>query len=486
MTSPATTADEPPVAIQIAIASEDEMATFGAELASTLRKGDRVGLVGDLGAGKSTLARATLRSLAGDPAFEVPSPTFTIVQDYPELTPHVRHVDLYRVEGGDIAELGLGEDDAAELIEWPREALPVTIQISFGADECARQITVTAPPAWAARLQRQRAATAFLAGAGWGEAHRQPLKTDASTRGYSRVSGSTSRAVLMDSPVFTPGPDSYPVRARLADGNLGAFLALGAALRSAGLVAPVSIAVDMVEGFLLMEDFGDEKIASPTGIYPERYAVAAEALAAFHEAPPALPLPGPPPYQPPRFDADLSAIEVALFAQWYQRAPLDPDYAAMWRAVIEDLPRDDDRLALRDFHSPNLMWREGEEGISRIGFLDYQDAMIAPSAYDMVSLAQDARIDVPDDVEAELVARYLAARPGVDPAPFKRAYHVLGAQRATRVLGVFRRLNDRDGKPQYLAHLPRVRRALAKNLTAEPSLAPLADWFATHSDVMSA
>ncbi|UOM35942.1 tRNA (adenosine(37)-N6)-threonylcarbamoyltransferase complex ATPase subunit type 1 TsaE [Acuticoccus sp. I52.16.1] len=475
-----------PVTVAIPIASEDAMLTLGVEIAATLRRGDRVALVGDLGAGKSTLARATLRSLAGDPAFEVPSPTFTIVQDYPELTPPVRHVDLYRVGEGDLAELGLGEGDAAELIEWPREPLPVTVAIAFAADPNARDVTITAPSAWAARLARQRAATAFLARAGWGEARRQPLKTDASTRGYARVTGSATRAVLMDSPVFTPGPGSYPVRARLADGNLGAFLAMGAALRGAGLVAPTAIAVDMTDGFLLMEDFGDDKIAGPDGIYPERYAVAAAALAAFHEAPPELPLAGPPPYRPPMFDADLSAIEVALFPEWYQRAPLDPEYAAMWRAVIEALPRDDDRLALRDFHSPNLMWLSGEEGISRIGFLDYQDAMIAPSAYDMVSLAQDARVDVPDDVEADLVACYLAARPSVDPAQFRRAYHVLGAQRATRVLGVFRRLNDRDGKPQYLAHLPRVRRALAKNLTAEPSLAPLAAWFATHSDVMSA
>ncbi|RAI03744.1 tRNA (adenosine(37)-N6)-threonylcarbamoyltransferase complex ATPase subunit type 1 TsaE [Acuticoccus sediminis] len=471
--------------VDIEVDSEAEMVAFGADLAGTLRKGDRVGLVGDLGAGKSTLARATLRSLAGDPAFEVPSPTFTIVQDYPELTPRVRHVDLYRVEGGDTEELGLGEGDAAELIEWPREALPVTLAIAFGPHEEARTITVTAPPAWAERLRRQREASAFLARAGWGEARRQPLKTDASTRGYARVVGGTN-AVLMDAPVFTPMPGSYPLRARLADGNLNAFIAVGEALRAAGLAAPAVIAADMKKGFLLLEDYGDDKIAGATGIYPERYAVAVEAIAAFHNAPPALPLPGDPPYQPPMFDADLSDIEVALFPEWYLRAPLDPDYAAMWRAVISALPREDDRLSLRDFHSPNLMWRAGEEGISRIGFLDYQDAMIAPSAYDVVSLAQDARIDVPDDVEADLLARYLAARPGLDRTAFMRAYHVLGAQRATRVLGVFRRLNDRDGKPQYLAHIPRVRRALAKNLRAEPSLAPLAGWFATHSDVMSA
>ncbi|WP_083660088.1 tRNA (adenosine(37)-N6)-threonylcarbamoyltransferase complex ATPase subunit type 1 TsaE [Acuticoccus yangtzensis] len=469
--------------LTLTIASEEEMAAFGMDLAGALRPRDRVGLVGDLGAGKSTLARAALRALAGDPSFEVPSPTFTIVQEYPELSPAVRHVDLYRVEGGDTAELGLGEGDAAELIEWPKAPLPVTIAIAFGSDEDTREMTVTGPAAFLTRLRRQREAARFLARAGWGTARRQPVKTDASTRLYARVKGSATRAILMDAPPHEPS--DYARRARLADGNMNAFLTVGDALRRSGLAAPATIAVDTEAGFLLMEDFGDDKVATASAIVPDRYIAAIEALAAFHEAPPEMPLPGDPAFAPPLFDADLAAIEVALFPEWYQRAPQDPAFAALWRDAIEALPRDGDRLALRDFHSPNLMWRGEEEGISRIGFLDYQDAMIAPAAYDVVSLGQDARIDVPDDVEAAIVDRYLALRPKVDRTAFMRAYHVLGAERATRVLGVFRRLNDRDGKPQYLAHIPRVRRALAKNLNAEPALLPLRDWFAQNSDVMA-
>ncbi len=118
--------------------------------------------------------------------------------------------------------------------------------------------------------------------------------------------------------------------------------------------------------------------------------------------------------------------------------------------------------------------------------IDYQDAMIAPSAYDVVSLAQDARVEIPRALQDAIVARYLAGRTGLDAERWRETYAILGAQRATRIAGVFRRLNDRDGKPQYLAHIPRMKRTIAQNLEAAPALAPLAAWFAQHTDVMDA
>ncbi|WP_420394364.1 tRNA (adenosine(37)-N6)-threonylcarbamoyltransferase complex ATPase subunit type 1 TsaE [Acuticoccus sp.] len=458
---------------------EGQMVVLGGDIARTLQPGDHVGLVGDLGAGKTTLARAVIRTLAGDPGLEVASPTFTIVQDY-ATQPPLRHADLYRVEPDGLEELGLEEDLAAVLlVEWPRARMPVTVSISFCDAEGARRVSVEADAAWCSALARQRRASAFLASAGWGAADRRPLTRDASTRRYDRLVLGKTSAVLMDAPAFEPDPDAYARRARLADGNPSAFLAVGDALRAAGLSAPRVIAADRKDGFLLLEDFGDEKVADGT-IVAERYAAAVDGLAAFHAVPPRLPIAG---YRPPRFDADLSAVEVAVYLQWALRRPADQDFLALWREAIEALPREDDRLALRDVHSPNLMWLADRRGIARIGWIDYQDAMIAPSAYDVVSLAQDARVDVPPDVEAMLVERYLAARPSLDEAGFRRAYHVLGAQRATRILGVFRRLDERDGKPQYLRHLPRVAQALARNLAAEPSLAALREWYAVNADL---
>lgn len=490
---------DPGAPVTLAIPDEAAMAALGAAIARSMRQGDRIGLSGSLGAGKTTLARAILRTLADDDALDVPSPTFTLVQDY-ALALKVRHVDLYRVEDpAAVAQLGLGEDDAAELIEWPREEMPITVTIGFSGS--GRTVRVAAPAAWRTTLERQLAIATFLTGAGWGAARRVALAGDASTRRYERLTRDGEPAVLMDAPGFTPEPESYPARARLANGNPAAFLAIGRHLRERGLSAPATLAADVGAGLLLIEDLGDAGVAENGAIVVERYFAAAEALAHLHREPPPA-LPGG--YRPPRFDADLAAVEVALFAEWYVRttpAGIPYDHAApfpnpshpafvdpfvtLWREAIDALPRDDDRLALRDFHSPNLLWLAEREGVARLGLIDYQDAMIAPSAFDMVSLAQDARVDVPDDVEAALVARYLELRPGIDEPAWRRAYHVIGAQRATRILGVFRRLNDRDGKPHYLAHLPRMRRSLAKNLAAEPSLRPLRDWFADNSDVLA-
>jgi aminoglycoside/choline kinase family phosphotransferase len=138
---------------------------------------------------------------------------------------------------------------------------------------------------------------------------------------------------------------------------------------------------------------------------------------------------------------------------------------------------------LRDYHSPNLHWLPQREGFARVGLIDFQDAVIGPPAYDLASLLQDARVDVPDDLEMRLAALYVrrraAADPGFDAERFAAAYAVMGAQRATKILGLFARLDKRDGKPQYLSHLPRIERCLAKNL-AHPLLAPLALWYQKH------
>ncbi|MEM8852317.1 MAG: tRNA (adenosine(37)-N6)-threonylcarbamoyltransferase complex ATPase subunit type 1 TsaE [Pseudomonadota bacterium] len=473
------------------IPSEAAMARFGAHVARIIAPGDRIALEGDLGAGKTTLARAIIRTLADDPSHEVPSPTFTIVQAY-DLRVPLDHVDLYRIEDdAAVDELGL-DDTRAALVEWPRTPFPITIGIAFddGGDADARTLTLTAPDAFLDRLARQKRLAAFLQASGWGKAERRHLNGDASTRRYERLHAAGTDAVLMDAPSHPTLPGSYAQKARLADGNMAAFLAVGARLAAEGLTVPKTLSVNEDDGFLLMEDLGDHKIAGPDGAIAERYTVALDALAAFHQTPfrPPLhhPVAGQPPYMPPPFDADLSDHEVSLFAQWYLRAPLDGDYQRLWRRVIDGLWRGDDHLALRDVHSPNLMWLGGRDGIARVGLIDYQDAMIAPSAYDVVSLLQDARVDVPDALEAELMSRYIAARQGLDEERWRTAYHILGAQRATRILGVFRRLNDRDGKPHYLPHLPRLRRQLSKNLTATPALSSLRDWYGANTQILDA
>jgi len=138
---------------------------------------------------------------------------------------------------------------------------------------------------------------------------------------------------------------------------------------------------------------------------------------------------------------------------------------------------------LRDFHSPNLIWLAERSGISRVGLIDFQDAVLGPAAYDLVSLLQDARIDVPQQLELALLTRYIKARHAADnafdPAVFAGIYAVMSAQRNTRLLGTFARLNRRDGKPQYLRHQPRIWTYLTRSL-AHPVLAGIREWYSAN------
>jgi aminoglycoside/choline kinase family phosphotransferase len=138
---------------------------------------------------------------------------------------------------------------------------------------------------------------------------------------------------------------------------------------------------------------------------------------------------------------------------------------------------------LRDYHSPNLHWLPERNGLARLGLIDFQDAVLGPPAYDVASLLQDARQSVPGDIEGRLVAHYGRRRAQIDPSfdleTFVAHYSVMGAQRATKILGLFTRLDRRDGKPQYLKLLPRIEQTLARNLD-HPVLEPLRRWFETH------
>ena len=135
-------------------------------------------------------------------------------------------------------------------------------------------------------------------------------------------------------------------------------------------------------------------------------------------------------------------------------------------------------LVLRDYHADNLMIID-RPGLRGLGLLDYQDALAGHPAYDLASLLQDIRRTVSPELEAAMIDRYLAARPGVDGAGFRTAYAILAAQRNIKILGVFTRLYVRDGKASYPGFHPRLWEMVTRNL-ADPALAPVADWFAAH------
>ena len=306
-------------------------------------------------------------------------------------------------------------------------------------------------------------APAFLARHGWSGARIAPLAGDASFRRYFRVHADDgSTAVLMDAP--PEKEDSRP------------FLAIGRQLHDMGFSAPQALATELDIGLVLLEDFGDDRVGPVLTRDPGReravYETAVDILAALHQLP-AGPVP---PYAEPEL-----LREARLFPDWYlpamnitEASGYDAAWAPLWSAVRAEPPV----LVLRDYHADNLMIID-RPGLRGLGLLDYQDALAGHPAYDLASLLQDIRRTVSPALEAAMIDRYLAARPGVDGAAFRTAYAILAAQRNIKILGVFTRLYVRDGKAGYPAFHPRLWELVTRNL-ADPALAPVADWFAAH------
>lgn len=488
----------------------DESATsrLAEFLAPSLMRGDVVTLSGGLGAGKTAFARALLRGLTGDAALEVPSPTFTLLQTYDAPNFPVAHFDLYRLGGPDeLTELGFEQEiaDSLTLIEWPDRAgrnlpadgLDIALRMAPGAEASARLVTLTGHGAWAGKLARLRAVHRLLKGAGWAEASRAFMLGDASTRAYERLKKPTGEeAILMISPPRPDGPairrgKPYSVIAKLAE-TVDAFVAVDEALRAHLLSAPQIYAADLDAGLLLIEDFGQRTVLEEGVPVPARYAEAAAALAHLHgrDIASALPVAPERTHHVPPYDLEALLIEVELLLDWYVphmggnllAAVARADFLDAWTKALAPLLEEPATLTLRDYHSPNLMWLPGRDGIKRVGLIDFQDAVMGHPAYDMVSLAQDARVDIAPELELMLIGHYAAARKragAFDMAAFARAYAVLGAQRNTKIMGIFARLDRRDGKPGYLAHLPRVEAYVKRNLD-HPVLADVKTWYETY------
>lgn len=499
----------------VVLPDEEGTRRLAAQLAPHLRAGDLIALSGDLGAGKSAFARALIRTLARDPDLDVPSPTFTLLQSYDLPALQVVHLDLYRLRSPDeLDELGWPEltAEALTLIEWPERAaelLPAErIVIEFAlAPEIgpeARRARITPNDTLNLRAPALLTLDRFLQEAGFGAMRRVPIQGDASTRAYERLVGRDRSAVLMIAPRRPDGPPvrhgrPYSAIAHLAE-DVTPFVALARGLRERGLSAPEIYAADLAQGLLVLEDLGSEPVVSgdPPSAIEERYAAALDALVLLHRSPTpdTLPLAPRVDYHIPPFDMDAMLIEAELLLDWYlpqqQREisePVRQAFTAAWRRALAEAVAAPATWVLRDYHSPNLLWLPQRHGAARIGVLDFQDAVMGPAAYDVVSLLQDARVDVPEAVEQALFGRYLKARKAGDRAfdlgQFIRLYATMGAQRASKVLGIFARLDRRDGKPQYLRHQPRVWRNLRRCL-AHPDLADLKGWYDAHLPAPSA
>lgn len=489
----------------LSVVDETQTASLARHVSMFLAAGDLVTLSGGLGVGKTTFARALIRAMLGDPSAEVPSPTFTLVQVYQGARCPLVHADLFRLQ--DRSELdALGWEEMSEsaivLVEWPERAgidaapdrLDVAICLDPAGSQEERTVELTGFGHWQRRLRLAKATFDLIAVAGWGEATREFIQGDASTRAYERLRGPGGTAILMISP---PRPDGPPIKegrpyseiAKLAE-RAEAFVAMAQALRRLGYSTPEILANDLEAGVLLIEDLGTEGVVDAKGPMPERYALAVDLLADLHRRnlPEVLPIEIGQKHQIPRYDLEALQIEVDLLLDWYVphvlRAGVPAsgrvEFVKLWRALLDPIVTGARTWTLRDYHSPNLLWLPERAGLSRLGLLDIQDAVIGHPAYDLASLLQDARADVPPELEIKLLAAYAHARQRADPyfdmTSFAAAYATLGAQRATKVLGIFARLDRRDGKSQYLAHIPRLKNYLVRNLS-HPVLRDLRLWY---------
>jgi len=316
--------------------------------------------------------------------------------------------------------------------------------------------------------EREALCRRFLEQAGWGKAERRVLAADASFRRYDRLQQNGESAVLMDAP---PPQENAKV-----------FHDLAERLRAIDLSAPRPLALDAERGFLLLEDFGDRtftRALKEGADEAELYRLATDTLIALHQRW------RPDDKAPPPYDEQRLLDEAALLVDWYLPAVTGrptpaaerESYLAVWRAAVPVMLAVPRTLVLRDYHVDNLMTVEGRAGIARCGLLDFQDAVVGPTTYDLVSLLEDARRDVSLAVAKEMLERYLAAQEAtLDREAFAASYAALGAQRSAKIIGIFTRLSRRDGKHGYLQHIPRVWRLLAGGLE-HPALAQVRAWF---------
>ena len=352
---------------------------------------------------------------------------------------------------------------------------------------------------------REAEKAAFLRAAGLGDARREPLSGDASTRSYERLHPVRGPSlVLMDQPpavesvVCPPQATNaerlalgYNAAARLAAGSVSAFITTAAYLRTQGLSAPQILTHDVDAGLAVLEDLGDGLFATLIAEGGEErplYEAAVDAQVAMQaEPPPDVLVAGDTTWPLLTYDALALKVATDTFLEWWPTlsglTPFGPAATAEWDALWAPIWVRGEAGACvfthRDYHAQNLLWRPERTGLARVGLIDFQDALRAHPAWDLTHLLQDARRDVSPELEAAMLDRFLAARPELEREAFLADYRALAASNAARILGrVFAR-QVLLGRPQYRAFMPRTWRYLERDLR-DPALAGLKAWFDRH------
>jgi N-acetylmuramate 1-kinase len=477
--------------------STSETESIAEKISLWAKPGLAIALEGELGAGKSTFARAFIKALANrQEVFDVPSPSFSLIQLYDNTRVPVAHIDLYRLSTQqEIDELALAELLSTHilLVEWAEKSKDTLsknlLVIQFlGAGE-NRKLELKASGSWASSLERNLAIDTFLATTNWNSATRDFLEGDASSRRYETIAQNLKSVILMDMPQRPDGPPvkdglPYSAIAHLAE-NISSVVKVNQQLKEFGYSAPSIEASDLTKGLALIElldgkVYGHMMRAGENMKEPMQVAVAVLADMAKRDWPTTI----------LSYDRGAQLIEVDLLVSWFWpyihgRNPdisLHNSFAEIWNEVLPLADTQKPHWVLRDYHSPNLIWLPERKGLKRVGIIDTQDAVLGHEAYDLASMLQDARVDIDFKWADQLYQHYEELRMvqgNFDAKNFSAAYAILGAQRATKILGIFARLSKRDGKSGYLKHMPRVSRYLAKNLE-HPKLTKLKAWYENH------
>ena len=302
----------------------------------------------------------------------------------------------------------------------------------------------------------------FLDAAGWSNATGEPLTGDASARKYFRLQKDKQNAILMD--------------ASSARETVAPFIRINLHLQQLGFSAPVILARDEQKGLLLLEDFGDDTFARLLDNQADAeklYILATDVLIALHQNPRTMPK------DLRTYHPEKMLEDIELFLEWCTPAISEAgraEFRTVWREVLPVAHQVPASLLLRDYHVANLMLLPDREGIRQAGLLDFQDAYQGPITYDLVSLLEDARRDVPEKLGEKMLTRYLARSPALDRKAFETSLAILAALRHTRVLAIFERLSRHEKKHDYKKlHSPRVERLLQRAL-AHPMLAGVKRW----------
>ena len=354
--------------------------------------------------------------------------------------------------------------------------------------------------------EREALRVEFLKAAGFGDARREPMPGDASTRLYERLHRPGGGSVIfMDQPpqfeTQPCPPDATPVErkalgynasARLAAGRVDAFVACAGFLRGRGLSAPEILYADAPAGFAVLEDLGEGVFAALIAGGEDEtplYDGAVDVLVRLHAEPPPAILEADGSRWPLlTYDNLALATGAGLFLEWWPKfsgmpafsPEAEAEWEAFWAPIRERAEAGADVFCHRDYHAENLIWRPDRTGFARVGLLDFQDALRARPAWDFSMLLHDGRRDVSPEREAAVLARYLAARPELDRAAFLAEFHTLGALNILRILFIFARQVVFFERPKYRALTPRMWRYLDRCLATTGELAPLRAWLDRH------